>query len=75
MKALEKYTFHIIVILHIYSDDDTQQDIFDDKSDDEKEEEEGEEAKWRKDRYEREKWLQEQQVLIHTERTDVLVRV
>jgi hypothetical protein len=53
--------------VHINSDDDTQQDIFDDKSDNEKEEEEGEEAKWRKDRYEREKWLQEQQVLVHTE--------
>lgn len=33
-----------------------------DKSDDEKEEDEGEEAQWRKDRFEREKWLQEQQV-------------
>lgn len=44
-------------------DDDTQQDMFYDQSDEEKEDEEGEEAKWRKDRFEREKWLQEQQMV------------
>ncbi|XP_069118445.1 claspin-like [Argopecten irradians] len=42
-------------------DDDTQQDMFGSESEGEKEDEEGEnELRWRKERFEREKWLKEQ---------------
>ncbi|XP_033733550.1 claspin-like [Pecten maximus] len=42
-------------------DDDTQQDMFGNESEGEKEDEEGEnELRWRKERFEREKWLKEQ---------------
>ncbi|KAL5008064.1 hypothetical protein ScPMuIL_013645 [Solemya velum] len=43
-------------------DDDTQQDMFDNDSDGEhRPEEDAEEIKWRMERYEREKWLEDQQ--------------
>ena len=46
-----------------FSDDASQQDMFHENSDDEKQEEEiDNETKWRMERYEREKWLQEQKV-------------
>ena len=57
----KKWRFLIIVFVS-YTDDDTQQDMFN-NSDEEKEEEENEtDSQWRKERYEREKWLTEQQV-------------
>ena len=47
----------------INSDDDTQQDMFDNDSDGEAVEEENDtDFKWRKERYEREQFIQEQQV-------------
>lgn len=45
--------------------DDTQQDMFDDGSDGEEQQEETEDFAWRKERYEREKFLKEQQVDNH----------
>ena len=45
----------------VFTDDDTQQDMFNLDSDEEDDAEEDYDAKWRQQRFEREKFLQEQE--------------